>query len=69
MASVWRRSCRRITGSASSPRVFQSQLWLGTHWETIASLRGRHVLIGTGAGRSYRAGYIDAVRCRQAPAV
>lgn len=45
------------------------QLWLGTHWETITSLRiaGRHVLIGTDAGRTYRAGYLDAVCCRQAP--
>jgi hypothetical protein len=47
------------------------ELWTGNGWVTITSLRvaGKDVLIGTEDGRTYRAGYLDAVRCRvSAPA-
>jgi hypothetical protein len=44
------------------------QLWLGTGWVEITSLRVevRHVLIGAADGKTYRAAYTDAVRCRAA---
>jgi hypothetical protein len=45
------------------------QLWLGNAWVTITSVRiaGKDILIRTDDGRTYRAGYLDAVRCRRAP--
>jgi hypothetical protein len=43
------------------------ELWLGSGWVVITSVRvsGEHVLIGAADGRTYRAGYLDAVRCRR----
>lgn len=43
------------------------QLWLGTEWVEITSLRveTRHVLIGAADGKIYRVRYTDDVRCRQ----
>jgi hypothetical protein len=44
------------------------ELWLGNGWMTINSVRvsGEHVLIGAADDRTFRAGYLDAVRCRRA---
>ena len=41
-------------------------MWLGDGWVAITSVRvnGDQVLIGAADGRTYRAGYLDAVRCR-----
>ena len=54
-----------------APRLERGwQLWLGDGWVTITSVRvsGEHVLIGATDGRTYRAGYLDAVRCRRVSA-
>ena len=53
-----------------APRLKRGwELWLGHGWVTITSVRisGEHVLIGAADGRTYRAGYLDAVHCRQVP--
>ena len=53
-----------------APRLKRGwQLWLGDGWVTITSVRvsGEQVLIGAADGRTYRAGYLDAVRCRRVP--
>jgi hypothetical protein len=41
------------------------ELWLGSGWMTITSgwVSGEHILIGAADGRTYRAGYLDAVCC------
>lgn len=43
------------------------ELWVGDGWVTITSVRvsGEHVLAGAADGRTYRAGYLDAVRYRR----
>jgi hypothetical protein len=44
------------------------QLWLGDYaWTAITdvTIRGDDVLITVDDGRMFRAGYLDAVRCRQ----
>lgn len=50
-----------------APRLKRGwELWLGDGWVAITAVRvaGGHVLTGAADGRIYRAGYLDAVRCR-----